>query len=99
MSESERDGLIGLSQLVWRGYGGHCVWVRGGEWVTADKLVVRGRRVGCLEVFGDLHGRHGLSWLAALQPVFALCHAPSSPPELSGACQNRSETLTSGVHQ
>lgn len=47
-------------------------------------------------VFGvgwDLDGRRRLSWLAAVQPVLALCHAPSSPPELSGTCQNQSENL------
>lgn len=31
--------------------------------------------------------------LTSTQPFLALCHAPSSPPELSVTCQNQSENL------
>lgn len=36
-----------------------------------------------------------MAWALAdsTQPLLALCHAPSSPPELSVTCQNQSENL------
>lgn len=69
---------------------------------SADGLVsIRGHRGQEWGRWGTEAGRWGL-WgiarssglqLTSAQPFLALCHAPSSPPELSVTCQNQSENL------
>lgn len=75
--------------LVWL-----CEWV-GGEcwWQSAMR--------GVMEIMGGgVMGRRGskdrqadkpIAWRCSPHPLLALCHAPSSPPELSLACQNQSQ--------